>query len=269
MSLLKRTTPPSVKRILVSEISTETSPSAPSSGHAAGLERMEVDAVEVVARLFVADRELRALDQFAQRRSGQREGMAESARLEVGEAVGRKAGEVEAGAARAQLHLLAAFGLEPYLGAIAELAHDLVERMRGDGGRPRRAHHGGDTLGHLDIEVGCPQVDAAVTSLEQHVGKDGIGIASLDDPVHVPKRLEQIVALQRNLHNPPIPDQMTCGFCPKTRAEPGSRPWQFARQKARLGEPFKPFGQGLFPVPQRRMRLSACSAARSRRSLSS
>jgi hypothetical protein len=63
------------------------------------LDGVEIDAVEIVARLFVGDRELGAFDELAQRCSGNVELMGKGAGLEIGEALGRQAGQIETRAA--------------------------------------------------------------------------------------------------------------------------------------------------------------------------
>ena len=174
-------------------------------GSLAGFDGVEVDAVEIVARLLVGDRELGALDQLAEGRRGEREFVAEGAGLEVGKTVGREAREVEPRAARGEQHLLAALGLEPDFGAVGELADDLVERVGGNRGGARRSDHRGDALGHLDVEVGGAQVERAVGRLEQHVGEDRVGVAPLDDAMHMAQRFEQMVALERDFHSTRLP----------------------------------------------------------------
>ena len=170
---------------------------------AADLQHVHVDAVEVVARLFVGDGELRAFDQFAQRRRRNRETMGEGAGLEVG----RQARQVEARAAGGHQQLLGAFVLEPDLGAIRELADDFVERVRGHRGGAGLADHGRHAFGHLDVEVGGAQVELAVRGLQQHVGEDGVGIAALHHAVDMPQRLEQMVALESDFHKLKTPTQ--------------------------------------------------------------
>jgi hypothetical protein len=126
--------------------------------------------------------------------------MREAAGLEVGEAIGRETGQVESRAPRRKQHLLGALGFEPNFGAIAELADNLVKRVRRNSRGPRRPHHRRDALGHFDVEVGRPQVDAAVSGLEQHIGEDGIGVAAFHHTMHVAQRLEQMVALESDFH---------------------------------------------------------------------
>ena len=220
----------------------------------AHIERVHINAVEVIARLFVRDGELGALDQLAQRCRRQRETVREAARFQVGEAVGREAREVETRAAGTDLHLLGAIGFEPYFAAVGELAHDFVERMRGHSGRACRLHHRRHRLGHFDVEIGGAQVDLAVRGLEQHVGEDRVGVAPLNDAMHMPQRLQQRVALQCDLHPTHFPNTGPPASNPR---KSGPRPWQFGPKNASAAGLACPQS----PAIARQFKLSFSSAA--------
>ena len=182
---------------------------------------VEIDAVEVVAGLFIADGELGALDQLAQRGGRHGELMAEAARLEIGEAVGRQARQVKARAARGQHHVLAAIGFEAHFGAIGQLADDFIERMGRHRGGARGRDHGGDRFGHLDIKVGGAQLHLVIAGLEQHVGENGVCVPPLHDPVHMAQRLEQMIAFERDFHAAISLALRGCVWAAKTPGKPG------------------------------------------------
>src|SRR5690606_31289595 len=127
--------------------------------------------------------------------------MGKGAGLEIGEALGRQAGQIETRAAGGENHVLPAIGLEPDFGAVGELAHDFIKRMgryrSGAGGRD----HGRHALGDLDVEVRGAQLDMVFTGLEEDVGQDRIGVAALHHPMQMAQRLEQVIAFERDFHS--------------------------------------------------------------------
>ena len=105
--------------------------------HLVVLGRVQIDAVQVVAGLLGRDRKAGAVDQGAQLAGGQREMMRQFAGRHHRVVLRRQAGEGEGRAARAQHHLVApAHRLQLDLGAFAQLADDVVERVRRRGGAP-------------------------------------------------------------------------------------------------------------------------------------
>ena len=103
--------------------------------HLVGLGRMEVDAVQVIPGLFGRDRESGAVDQPAELGRRQRKIVRQLAACHQRIILGRQTGEGKGRSAGAQNHGAAfAAGLDLDLGALAQLADDVVERMRRRGG---------------------------------------------------------------------------------------------------------------------------------------
>jgi hypothetical protein len=101
----------------------------------AGAGRVQIDAVEVIARLLGRDRELRLLDQALEIGRGERELMGHLAGRDIGKIAFRQGLQREAGAPGAdRQHRPVARGFQHDLRAFGELAHDLVEHMRRHGG---------------------------------------------------------------------------------------------------------------------------------------
>ena len=116
------------------------SPPRAASSLPPALDDMEVDAVQVVARLLGGDGELRPVDQPLQRRGSRAEDVREVAGGEVGKVGLRQALQAEARPARVHRHGVAVLaGLEHDLGAVRQLAHDVVEHVRRNRGRARAA----------------------------------------------------------------------------------------------------------------------------------
>ena len=104
----------------------------------------------------------------------------------------RKRLQREARAAREDRHALAVTCLfELELGAVRQLADDVVEHM---GGNRRGAGPGDlrrDAFDDLEVEVGGGQPQPPIACLQQHVGQDGNGIPALHDALHMSERLQE------------------------------------------------------------------------------
>jgi hypothetical protein len=113
-------------------------------GAVAGVEGVEEDAVEIIARLFRGDRELRLVDEALEVAGREREAVGQIARGEIREIAFGQGLEHEARAPGADLHLAAvACDLERHLRALGELAHDVVDHMGRHGGGARGRDLGG------------------------------------------------------------------------------------------------------------------------------
>ena len=127
--------------------------------------------------------------------------MGEFARGDVGKVGGWQRLEIEARPARPQQQLSGLAGdFEARLSAFGEFPHDVIDHMRGNGGRAGLGDVGGDLLGRLEVEIGALQRDLAVGGLDQHVGENGDRIAPFDDAMHVSQSLEQDRTLNGDLH---------------------------------------------------------------------
>ena len=179
---------------------------------------MQIDAVEIIARLFIRDGELRLVDEALQIARGQREIMGEFASREIGEIAVRQGLQIEPRAARAQLQLARFAGrLQRDLRAVGELAHDVIERMGGQRRAAGGADVGREPFGHFEIEIGRLEEQRAALRLEKHVGQDRDGVAALHHAMDVAERLQKRRAFESDFHGRPIgssvrkPDQSPAG----------------------------------------------------------
>ncbi len=165
---------------------------------------MQEDAVQIIARFLGRDRKARLVDDLLERLGGQLEAGRQLALGNHGEIVARERGELELGAPCHDRH--PAFGGgEAHLAAFWQLAGDIEQGVRGNGGGAGRLDIGGDMLVDLEIKIGRHQLDGAVRRrFDQHVGEDGNGIAPLDHRLDVAQALQQGCAFDRGLHwSPP------------------------------------------------------------------
>ncbi len=65
---------------------------------------------------------------------------------------------------------------------------------------PAGPDFGRDGVGDLEIEVGRLQAEFRAIGANEHVGKDGNGVASFDGAMHVPERPQQFRTLNGDLH---------------------------------------------------------------------
>ena len=97
---------------------------------------MQKNAIEVIARLFIGNRELGFVDQPFEVARGEGESVTEFAGGEVGEIAVRQGLQVEPRTPGAQLQLAGlAMRFERNLRAVRQLADNLIEDMRGNRGR--------------------------------------------------------------------------------------------------------------------------------------
>ena len=162
---------------------------------------VQIDAVEIVARLFRRDRKLRAVDQPFDVGGRQREGMRHVAGGEIGKvALGQRLQREARAAGADRQHRAVAVAFEHDLRAVGQLAHDVVEHVRGNRGRAASAGLGGERLRHLEIEIGRLQRKLRVLGAQQHVAEDRDGVAPLDHAVHVAQRFQELRAFDGDLH---------------------------------------------------------------------
>ena len=163
---------------------------------------VQVDAVEVVARLLRADGEARAVYEAAKRVRGQLEAVRQRARGHARKVVGGQRDEARRVPPGAQRQGCIPAGLVKLdLGALAQLAYDLVERGRGRRGRAVRGGlDRGDLLDDGDLHVGGREGELAVVDADERVGEDRDGVAFLGDALDVGQRLEKRRAVGLELH---------------------------------------------------------------------
>ena len=105
----------------------------------------------------------------------------------------------EARAAAAQLQPVV-FLAELNLGAVGELADDVVKRVRRRRRRPFGADGGGHRLDDRDIHVGRGKAQLRPLGLDQHIRQDGDRVAPLDDALHVVQGAKKFCAFDCKLH---------------------------------------------------------------------
>ncbi|KAF0120219.1 MAG: hypothetical protein FD148_3590 [Methylocystaceae bacterium] len=202
-------------------------------GPAFDVERVEIDAVEVIARLFGRDGELRLFDETLQIRRGQRELVAEVAGGDVGKVTLRQTRQIEPRTPRTQRQLSGvARRLQRDLRALRQFAHDVIERMRRQRGRAGLGDLRRGLLGNLQIEIGGLERQRAVLGGQQHVRQDRNGRASLHHAVNMAERPQQRRSLNRDLHRRKIRILLRRGRPPRR----GRRLWRGRTRSARAGD---------------------------------
>ena len=162
---------------------------------------VEIDAVEVIARFLGRDRKAGAVDEALQVGRRHQEIMREVAARHQRIILGRKARQGEGGAPGAERHQpLVAGGLQFDLGAFAQLADDVVERVRRHGGGAGRRALSGERGDHFEIHVGRGERELGALGAQQHVRQDRDGVAPLDDALHMSQSAEQRGAFDGQFH---------------------------------------------------------------------
>ena len=142
-------------------------------GAQAVLVRMQIDAVEIIARLFGRDRHRDAFERLRQRLrvKHQFDGLAEVA--EVGEILGRQGrqGEARAAADDAQAGLVVIDG-ETHVRVLVEMAHDVGERAEGRADAAGSRDFGRRARGRLRVEIGRRQRQRVVLRHQLDAAKD-------------------------------------------------------------------------------------------------
>ena len=166
-----------------------------------GAGEVEIDAVEVVARLLGRDRELGLVDQALEVGGGKVELVGHFAGREIGKIAFRQGLQGKARAAGAdRQHGAVAGGFEDDLRAFGQLAHDLEEHVRRDRGRSARPDLGRDRIGHFEVEVGGLEAELGAVGAHVHVGEDRNRVAPLHHAVDVTQRLQQFGPLDGDFH---------------------------------------------------------------------
>src|SRR4029077_290455 len=166
-----------------------------------------VDAGEIESRLVRRYREQRLVDHLAERTRGDPDlGTAADARTErkLGEVLRRKAHHLEARATGHDLDPAFRAGTQRQLVG-GHLARDLVELPRVHRGGAALLRGGGQLAAETDLHVGGDQGDPTVDRLDQHMGKDGLRVATLDDALHEVEALDQILPFDAALPLTPRP----------------------------------------------------------------
>ena len=162
---------------------------------------VQVDAVQIIARLFRGDRKARLVDEAAQLGCVHLEfhgGGFLRHGLEVGGRQGRQREFRTAGRDRE-----AAFRqVERDFGAFGELPHNIKKRLGGGGDGTGLFHGGFGRIRRLDVEVGRREAQPVAFRHHQDVGQDRNRVPALDDCLDVGERTHQGVAVDGQLHKP-------------------------------------------------------------------
>ncbi len=159
---------------------------------AVALGGVEIDAVQVVARLLRADREAGTIDQPPKLHGRQTEAMRQRPGGHGREILGRQHHQLGVVAAGPQFQLcIAARVVEFDLRVLGQLADDFVQRRRGSGAGAVTRRAGRHVLDDGNFHVGRGQRQRAVAHRQHDVGQDRNGIALLDHALNVSQRLEQ------------------------------------------------------------------------------
>ena len=162
---------------------------------------VQVNAVEIVAGLFGRDGELGLVDEALEIGGLEREFVRHLAGSKIGKVALRQSLQCEPRTAGADRQRGAvAGGFQHDLRALGQLAHDVVEHVRGHRGRSAGRGFGGDGVGHFEIEVGRLQAQLRAVGAKQHVGENGNGVAPLYRAMHMPERPQQFGTLYGDLH---------------------------------------------------------------------
>ncbi len=163
---------------------------------------VEVDAVEVVARLLGGDGKARLVDQALELARLQLELVRELARRQVREILRRQRlqGKARLAAGDGDAFLL---WIAPHfhLGTVRQLAHDVVQNVRRNRQRTGRRNLRADALADLALEIRRLEHQRVAGRLQQHVGQDRDGRAPLDDAGDMAQRSEQFTAFDHELHD--------------------------------------------------------------------
>ena len=189
----------------------------------------------VVAGFLVRDRKPRAVDDALEVGRRNLEAVRQIALVHRREVGRRQALQAEARAAGADGEAVAVGGgLELDLGAVGQLADDLVERM-GRGGRGAGLGGAGlDGLGDCEVHVGRCQAQPALLGGDQHVRQDGDGVPAFDDTLHMGEGLQKRCPFDRQFH----------GLVAVTRAKEAVKTPRFAGRRRPVAERLRSIARG-------------------------
>jgi hypothetical protein len=115
-----------------------------------------------------------------------------------------EAHDLELGAAREEIEPAGRARLERHL-VRRDLSGDLVELPRVRGHRAGTLHLCGDAAAEPDLHVGGRHADRVAVGLDQHVRQDRLWRAPFHDTLHQVQPVQQVFALDADLHPTPHP----------------------------------------------------------------
>jgi hypothetical protein len=170
-------------------------------GHAAVVDGVQVQAVQIVAGLFGRDREPGLVDQPHQVVGVDRDPARQAVAAHHREVAGRQDRQVEARAAGLdhQAGVVAAEA-ERDVRAVGQLADDFIQRVGRGGDLAGLVDLGQALVDDLHVQVGGRERQGVAVGRQQDVRQDRDGVAALDDALHVTQRLQQRRPLDGKLH---------------------------------------------------------------------
>jgi len=148
--------------------------------HRLFIDRVQIDAVQIIARLLGRDRKLGLVDEALEIGRREREAVRQLAGGEIGEVGFGQALQREArspGTDRERPAIVSRLQFD--LGALGKLAHDVIDHVRGHGGGAGLLDLGRHGFHDFEIEIGCFQFEAVLAGADQDVGEDRNRIAFL------------------------------------------------------------------------------------------
>ena len=172
---------------------------------AVGILGVQVDAVQVVPRLFGGDGEPGLFDQALQLVRRDLKSMRQLAVGHRREVLAGEAREREGGAARSEVEATVfAAEIEAHLAAVGQLADDVVERMCRHGGAAGFGDLGRGDLDDGEVQIGGRQLQLAVFGDQLHVGENRDRVALFDHALNVRERAEEGAAFDGQFHRFPV-----------------------------------------------------------------
>ena len=165
------------------------------------LRGVQVDAVQVVARLLGGGGEAGPVDQAAQVLGGKLEAAGELGLGELRELFRRQGGKREGGPPAAQPDAVrAVFGLQLHLRAIGQLAGDVVKHLRRQRGAAARDRIGVHSLHGAQLQVGRREAQPPVRRFEHDIAQNRDGVGPFDHALRMAERFQELAAFDGELH---------------------------------------------------------------------
>ena len=160
---------------------------------------VNIDAVQIIARLFGGDGEPRRINHVAHVGGGDGKGIRHVADTDRREILDRQCRKTEVRASGAD-HGVAVGDRDLDLGAIGELADDVVQKMR----RHRRgtgcADRAFDLRRDIHVHVGGCHQQRAVGGLQHDIGQDRNGVAAFDHGLDLAERPKEADPIDGEFH---------------------------------------------------------------------
>ena len=168
---------------------------------------MKIDTVQVIARLFGRDRKPCGIDHIADISRCDGEAARHVTGGNSGKIFNRQGWQTEIGPAGAD-HCMTVGNIDLNLGAFGQLARDVIEQMRRNGGRASRANSAFCLRGNIHIHVGCGHRQHTAVGLQHDIGENRYGVAALNNRLHVAKRPQEADSIDGQFH------WLSLLFCP-------------------------------------------------------